>query len=78
MVSVTRLGDILTTRFISKEAQMIGNLLGYFEKPHSFVITVLGAFWATLEKFVLLFTPTFGHTGCSVHKQRIFEQWPPL
>ena len=57
---------------------MIGNLLDYFEKPHSFVITVLGAFWATLEKFVLLFTPTFGHTGCSVHKQRIFEQWPTL
>ena len=38
--SVTRLGDFckfLATKFIVKEAQLIDNFLGYFEKPHSYV-----------------------------------------
>jgi len=36
------LGDFrkfLATKFIAKEAQMIGNFLGNFEKPHSYVKT---------------------------------------
>ena len=36
--SVTRLGDFLkflSTKYLAKVAQMIGNFLGYFEKPHS-------------------------------------------
>ena len=35
--SVTRLGDFLkflATKILPKEAQMIGNFLGYFENPH--------------------------------------------
>ena len=56
--SVTRLGDfqkLLATNLLAKEAQMIG----YFEKPHSFVKTASATFWG---KIGLLFTPTSGHT----------------
>ena len=45
--SVTRLGDFwkfLATKFLAKEAQMIGNFLGYFEKPHSYAKTALATF----------------------------------
>ena len=58
--SVTRLGDFckfLATKFIVKEAQLIDNFLGYFEKPHSYVKTQSANFWATFAKFGLLFTP---------------------
>ena len=52
--SVTRLGDFfekkLATKFLVKEAQMIGNFLGSFEKPHSYVKTALANFWATYVK----------------------------
>ena len=64
--SVTRLGDFLkflAIKFVAKESQMIGNVLGYFEKPHSYVKTVLATFWATFAKIGLPFTPTSGHTG---------------
>ena len=37
---------------------MIGNFLGYFDKPHSYVKTAL----ATFGKIGLPFTPTSGHT----------------
>ena len=65
--SVTRLGDFwkfLETKFIVKEAQMIGNFMGYFQKPYSYLKTALATFCATLGKPLhwLLFTPTFGHT----------------
>ena len=36
--------------YLAKEAQMIGNFLGYFEKPHSYVKTTLATFWATFGK----------------------------
>ena len=42
---------------------MIGNFWGNFEKPYSYVKTDVASFWATLETFGLLFTPTSGHTG---------------
>ena len=42
---------------------MIGNFLGHFEKPHSYVKTALATFWATFGKIGLLFTPPYGHTG---------------
>ena len=51
--SVTRLGDFLkflATKFQVKEAQMIGNFFGYFEKPHSYLKTALATFWATFGK----------------------------
>ena len=51
------------TKFLAKEAQMIGNFLGYFDKSHSNVKTALTTFWATFGKIGLLFTPTSGHTG---------------
>ena len=64
--SVTRLGDFckfLATKFIVKEAQLIDNFLGYFEKPHSYAKTALATFWATFgEKIGLLFTPSSGYT----------------
>ena len=44
---MTRLEDFwkfLVTRFLAKEAQMIGNFLDYFENPHSYVITALSAY----------------------------------
>ena len=43
---------------------MIGNFLGYFEKPHSFVKTALATLRATFGKNGLLFTSTSGHTAC--------------
>ena len=42
MTSVTRLGDfekVLGNKISSKKVQIIGNFLGYFEKPHSCVKT---------------------------------------
>ena len=33
---------------------MIGNFLGYFEKPHSYVKTSLTTFWETFGKTSLL------------------------
>ena len=53
VVSVTRLGDFwkfLATKFLAKEAQMIGNSMGYFEKPYSYLKTALATFSATLGK----------------------------
>ena len=64
--SVTRLGDFLkflATKFLAKEAQMIGNFFGLFEKPHPYVKTELATFCTTFGKIGLLFTPTSGHTG---------------
>ena len=66
-----RLGDFLkflATRFLAKEAQNYWQLLGYFEKPYSFVKTALATFWATFGKIGLLFTPTSGHTGIGTKK----------
>ena len=31
--------------FFTKVDQMIGSFLGYFEKPHSYVITTASSFW---------------------------------
>ena len=62
---MTRLGEFLkflATKFLAKEAQMIGNILGCFEKPQCYVKTALAPFWATLGKNWQLFTPTSGHT----------------
>ena len=53
LISVTRLGDFWTfsaTKFIAKEAQMIGNFLGYFKKLHYYVKTALAAFRAIFGK----------------------------
>ena len=42
---------------------MIGNFLGYFEKPHSYVKkTTLATSWATFGKNWATFTPTSGYT----------------
>ena len=64
MNNVTRLGDfykVLTTTFLAKEAQMIGNFLGYFLKPHYYV-SYSGYFLGNFWKNRLLFTP-YGHTA---------------
>ena len=50
---MTRLGNFLklfATKFLAKEAQMIGNSMGFFEKPYSYVKTALATFWSTLGK----------------------------
>ena len=64
--SVTRLGDfrkLLATNFLAKEAQMIGNFLGYFEKSHSYFKTAfaLATFWVTFGKTWPIFSQTSGH-----------------
>ena len=66
---MTRLDYFLATKFLAKEAQMIGNFLGYFEKPHSYVKTALATFCATFGKIGLLFTHTSGHTASGQSKQ---------
>ena len=56
MTSVTRLGDLLIireTKKSAKVAQMIGNFLGYFEKPHSYVSIAASYFWGKLGSFLL-------------------------
>ena len=64
--SVARLDDfwkLSATKFLAKEAQMIGNFLGYFEKPHSYVKkNTLATSWATFGKNWATFTPTSGYT----------------
>ena len=52
---IGRFLKFLATKFQSKEAQIIGNLLGYFEKPHSYVKTALATFWATVGKNLATF-----------------------
>ena len=42
---------------------MIGNFLGYFEKPHSHVKTALATFWALFGKVSQLITRLSGHTA---------------
>ena len=57
---MTRVGDFLkflATKFLAKEAQMIGTFLGYFEKPHFYVQTALATFCATFGKNWATFTP---------------------
>ena len=54
---------VLGNKIASKRGQMIGNFLGYFEKPHSYAKTALGTFGQLLEKIGLLLIPTSGHTA---------------
>ena len=57
--SVTRLGDFwkfLVTKFGTKEAQKIANILGYFVKPHLYVknvVAIFVQFWRHLGYFLL-------------------------
>ena len=62
---VTRLANflkILATKFLAKEAQMVGNFLGLFEKPLSYVKTALPNFGQLLEKLGIHFSRSSGHT----------------
>ena len=65
---IGRVLKFLETTFLAKEAQMIGNFLGYFEKPHSYVKTALATFWATFGKNWTTFSPTSGHTGADLEE----------
>ena len=38
----------LATKFLAKVAQMIGNFLGNFEKPHSYVKTAVAIVWGNI------------------------------
>ena len=51
--SVTRLGKVLKflATFLTEEAQMIGNFLGYFEKPYYYVETTMATFWNNWVNF---------------------------
>ena len=49
--SVTRFGDFgkfLATKFLAKEAQMIGNFFVKFEKLNSYVKTALATFYSNI------------------------------
>ena len=39
---------------------MIGNFLGYFEKPHFYLSTAASTFWATFGYFLLQHLVTLG------------------
>ena len=57
--SVSRLGDFssdLTSNFLTKVAQIFGDILGYFEH------TAVAIFWAIFGKFWLIFISTSDHT----------------
>ena len=67
-ISATRLGDFwnfFSTKFIAKEAQMIGNFLGYFQKT-TLITTELAAFRAIFWGKNLLIAPVSGHTGPNI------------
>ena len=86
-VCVTRLGDFwkfLAKKFLSKVAQIFGNLLGYSEKHYFVSKNCCGSFSPLLGKFGLLFIPRSGHTGfnlsvlqtsttstCVIHRARV-------
>ena len=63
VVSVTTLGDFWKFLVLAKEAQIIGNFLAYFEKPHTCTKTALATFWATFGKKLPLFIPKSGHAA---------------
>ena len=54
--SVTRLGDFF---------KVLGNFLGYFEKPHSDVKTALASYWAT-----------FGEKNWATFYSNVWSHWP--
>ena len=45
---IGRFLKVLGNKISSKSSQIIGNFLGYFEYPHSYVKTAVATFWATL------------------------------
>ena len=64
---MTRLGDFLkflATTFLAKEAQMIGNFLGYFENLTLMLKLHWLIFGQLLETIGPLFTPISGQTEC--------------
>ena len=68
-VSVTRSGDFLkflVTCFLTKVVLVFFYFWGYFDKNLFEVRTVVVTFWASFEKFGLLFILTSGHTRLGV------------
>ena len=56
----------MVTNFVRKVAQISCLVLGYFEKHHFLIKTVI----ATFEEFGLLFITTSAHTGHSLAMSR--------
>ena len=57
---------------------MIGNFLGYIEKPHSYVKLHWLLFGQLLGKIGQVFTPAYGHTGRKGHKKSTTNRWKHL
>ena len=61
---MARLGDfrkLLATKFLAKEAQMIGKFLGYFEKPYSYVKLHWLLLGQLLEKLGYFYSNIWSH-----------------
>ena len=63
---MTRLGcflKVMVTNFLTKIAQIYGNVLGFFQNITFLVKTTLTTITVTLENLGLLYFLTSGHTG---------------
>ena len=76
--SVTRLGDFwkfLATKILAKEAQMIGNFLGYLEKPYSYVKTALATFCTSFGKnWATFYSNIWSHWAATIVLQKSTEE----
>ena len=66
---MTRLGDFwkfYVTNFVLNYAQIIGNVLGYFEVCHFLRKTNWVTLMASIEQFRLYLIPTSGHTAANL------------
>ena len=66
---IGRLWKVLGNKKPSKEAQMIGNFLGSFEKPHSHVKLHRLLFGQLFENIGLHFNSTSGHTAIDTRQE---------
>ena len=65
-----RLGNfwkVLSTKFLTKVAQIFCDFCGYFEEEDMFCKTTVDTYWTTFRKIGLLFVLTSGHTVCNVY-----------
>ena len=81
--SVTRLGEFwkFWVIFLTKVAQIIGNVLGYFVKPHSYVKTVVATFWATFGNiWATFYSNNWSHcSDSSISTSFLLEShWKPI
>ena len=65
----------LATKILAKEAQIIGNFLGYLEKPHSYVKTALATFCTSFGKnWATFYSNIWSHWAATIVLQKSTEE----